>query len=596
MNKKYTSRRGTQHRKGITREQILTWFMFCIAFIICWRLFNLQVIEHNTYSALASGQYELFKNLFPERGEILMKDSISDEYYPVVTNQRLYEVYAQPKYIENPEEVAQQLFELLNITDEEEMDLIKVKLAKEDDPYEPIAKKVPQDIIDMIDERDITGIGYTDKLSRYYPEKYTASHITGFVRQSEETGYIGQYGLEGYFNEELKGEQGYLRSERDAFGRWISVGERSYKEAQHGANIYLTIDKSIQYKACEALKDGVEEYEAESGSVVVMDPHTGAIIAMCNYPYFDPNIYNEVEDINVYNNTAIFGAYEPGSIFKPITAASAIDTDKVSPNTLYTDYGAISYNNNGSVETDPSQIRFTLRNYDQKTYGLVTLTEVLEKSLNTGTIYMMQQAGEETFRKYVRDFGFGELTGIELDTEVAGDIRSLEKPGEIFSATASFGQGITVTPLQMVTAYSVFANGGKLIRPHIVDKIVYGNGEVQTIETEVIRQVLSARAASLVTGMLVSVIDNGHGSRAAVPGYYLAGKTGTAQVAERGVYGEDTIHSFIGFGPTDDARFVMLVRIDKPKIPDATSSQTTAVIFSKIAQFIIDYYKIPPQR
>lgn len=583
------------------RILILSFVILVASLAIIWRLFVLQVIEHKTYIALASGQYEIFQKLFPKRGQIYIKEDtdnllseINNNLYPLATNKTVYEVYAQPKFINDPFETTRQLVEFFNLQDDEIKHEILNKLSKKDDPYEPLFKKVDQAQVEKLQELEIEGIGFKQVLFRYYPENELASNVLGFVRHDDNT-YIGQYGIEGYFNAELSGKQGYLRSERDAVGRWIAVSDRQFEQAQDGIDLVLSINKSIQYIGCEKIKKAYEEYEAESVTLTIMDPQTGAIIAMCNYPNFNPNEYGQVEDITYFNNKAIFDAYEPGSIFKPITLSGAIDTKKVDPNTIYHDIGFIPYNNKGEVDYDEASIEYRLKNYDLKVHGDVTMTEVLEKSVNTGTIYAMQQTGTKDFKKYVRDFGFGKLTGIELDTESAGDISSLDKKAELFSATASYGQGITATPLQMITAYSVFANGGKLVKPYIISEKKYSDGTSEITEPKIIRQPISGRTASLITGMLISVVDNGHAKHAAVPGYYIAGKTGTAQIAAEGGYGDETIHSFVGYGPSDNPRFVMIIRIDKPKKGE-TSSQTAAKVFGDIAKFILDYYNVPPER
>lgn len=572
------------------------------AVLMVIRLFVLQILEHDTYTALASGQYEIFQQLYPKRGSIYIRDDkeiISEGQkeglYPLATNKITYEVFAQPKFITKPLDIAEQLFDIFNIEDTDEQDLIKQKLSKKDDPYEPLQKRVEQSVVNKLKKLDLEGIGYRQELVRYYPEKELASNVLGFTRVNDSNEILGQYGLEGYYNELLAGERGHLRSERDAFGRWIAISDRDFEQAKDGADLVLTLNKSIQFVACNKLKEAITTYEAQAASLVIMDPQTGAIIAMCNYPTFNPNEYNKVDDIRQFNNSSIYDAYEPGSIFKAVTLSASLDQKKITPQTVYHDTGSISYNNAGKVETDPAKIVNTLRNYEHKVHGDVTMTQVLEQSVNTGTVYAMQRLGTDAFKKYVEAFGFGELTGLGLDTEVSGTIDSLKKKGEIFSATASFGQGITVTPLQMVAAYSVFANGGKLMKPYIVDEIHYADGSIEKTKPKVVNQPITSRTASLMTGMLISVVDDGHAKHAGVPGYYIAGKTGTAQVAAQGGYGDATIHSFVGYGPSENSRFVMIVRLDNPQKGKASAS-TSAVVFGDIAKFLLDYYRVPPER
>jgi cell division protein FtsI/penicillin-binding protein 2 len=309
---------------------------------------------------------------------------------------------------------------------------------------------------------------------------------------------------------------------------------------------------------------------------------------MCGAPDFDSNEYGNVESINVFNNPAIFDAYEPGSVFKPLTMAAAIDAGAVTPTTTFTDTGSVL------VDGWPKPIG----NAEGKVYGTVDMTKVLEDSINTGMIYAMRAMGMETFVVYVKSFGFGQYTGIELETENAGTIDSLDLGAEIYAATASFGQGITVTPLQIVMAYAAIANGGVLKAPLIVDEIQYADGTVEKRSTRDIAQVMDPKTARLVSAMLVSVIEHGHGKRAAVPGYYIGGKTGTAQVAKTDGIGyeqDNTIGSFAGFGPVEDPKFAMVVRIDNPK--DVVWAESTAApLFGEIAQFLLQYFEVPPVR
>ncbi|HYC79398.1 MAG TPA: penicillin-binding transpeptidase domain-containing protein, partial [Candidatus Binatia bacterium] len=241
---------------------------------------------------------------------------------------------------------------------------------------------------------------------------------------------------------------------------------------------------------------------------------------------------------------------------------------------------------------------FKIKNSDGKANGVQTMTQVLEKSLNTGLVYVEQQLGHSKFKDYVDRFGFGKKTGIELPNEVLGNLDNLQKKGDIFFATASYGQGITVTPIQLVTAYTALANGGKMMRPYVVEKVVHANGSEEKTEPTKIDQVLDVRTAAQVTSMLVNVVENGHGKRAGVNGYFVAGKTGTAQVAYRDRVGYDptkNIGSFIGYGPVDNPQFLMLVRIDHPQ--DVRFAESTAApAFGEIAGFIFNYLQIPPTR
>ena len=309
---------------------------------------------------------------------------------------------------------------------------------------------------------------------------------------------------------------------------------------------------------------------------------------MCGAPDYNPNVYNEVDSIRIFNNPVLFNAYEPGSIFKPLTMAAAVDVGAVTPKTTYID--------TGSVMVDGWHK--PIGNAEGKVYGESDMTKVLEDSINTGMIFSMRAMGQETFVEYVKAFGFGKTTGIEIETEVPGTIDALDLGSEIYAATASFGQGITVTPLQIVMAYAALANGGVLKQPLIVDEIRHPDGLVEKRATKDIVQVIDPKSARTEAAMLVSVIEHGHGKKAAVPGYYIAGKTGTAQVARKDGIGYDqdnTIGSFAGFGPVENPRFAMVVRIDNPQ-GVVWAESTAAPLFGELAEFLLQYFEVPPVR
>lgn len=596
---------------GDRRLKLIRIIIFLFAGVIAFRLFSLQILNNDFYSALAAGQHEIYKEIFPERGRILMQEVRTSEespdkkVYPLATNQSLYLVYADPRKIKTAEELAKELAEIFYVREKkdneeltaEEIEAVEksekeklekellAKLKKENDPYEPLRRQATEAMLAKVKELQAEGIGFIEEEVRYYPENNLGSHFLGFVG-TEDNKKVGQYGLEGYFQSELGGKQGFLSSEKDVAGRWISISGRDWQKAEDGADIVLTIDRNIEYFACGKLKEAVEKHGADGGSVIIMDPKTGAIWAMCSYPDFDPNNYAKVENINIFNNPAIFYQYEPGSVFKAITIAAALDVGKITPMTTYVDEGEIKVDDR------------TIKNSDLKAHGVQTMTQVLDESLNTGAVFAVFQIGPEIFKKYVEDFGFGRETDIELDFESAGNIKSLDKKGKIWSATGSFGHGISVTPIQIVTAFSAIANGGKLFKPYIVDEIIKSDGKTVKTEPKVIRQVITSRTSALLGGMLVSVVENGHGKRAGVSGFYVAGKTGTAQIPKKGGGGYETdatIGSFVGFAPVEDPKFVMLTKIDHPRTTIWAES-TAAPLFGEIAKFMLNYLKVPPSR
>lgn len=566
-----------------------TFFFVCavvLAIGAAFRLWVLMVADHASYQALASGQHEIIQTLFPKRGSIYIRDVKGATTVPLATNRRLAFVFADPRRIEDAARTTGLLAELFGY-DEEQKEKLRDRLSRKEDPYEPVEHHVSDETLARLKELNLAGISTVDEDSRYYPEAALGGHIAGFFGMNEDGTSAGKYGIEGFFNELLAGKPGLVRSERDMAGRLISVGEQAFVPAENGVDIVLTIDQTIQYRVCHALKKAVAEHQADGGSVVVLDPSTGAVLAMCGSPDFDPANYGAVEGLHVYNNPAIFSAYEPGSVFKPITISAAIDAGVVGPDTTYEDTGLIV------IDDHP------IKNSDGLAHGIQTMTQVLERSLNTGSIFAMRQLGPDRFGEYVHAFGFGEKTGIELKTEVEGDLKAMDTGEEIFAATASYGQGLTVTPLQLAAAFAAIANGGILRRPSIVSEMRYPDGRVETREPQDIRRVVSARAARMTTAMMVSVVENGYGKKSGVRGYYIAGKTGTAQVAREdghvGYQEGNTNTTFAGFGPVEDPKFVMVTRLDHPR--DSQWAETTATpLFGEIAAFLLDYLEIPPTR
>jgi len=572
-------------KKSPDRIDILVAVIFIFAAVICVRLIDLQIFQHGFYEALAADQHELHEKLSPKRGEILVRDRNDNSIlYPLATNKTYYFVYAEPMRIADPKAVEEKLFELLPIEEEEEKDAIKERLRKENDLYEPIQHHVEEEVILALDELDLDGIKYQEEYQRIYPENNIGAHVLGFLGRQDDS-QLGQYGVEEYWDNELAGQYGYLQAEKDAQGRWITFGTKTLEEAKDGEDIVLTLDRTIQYEACKTLNEEVAKHGADGGSLVIMDPQTGAIKAMCGSPDFDLNEYGEVEDPNTFINPATFYIYEPGSIFKPITMAAALDLGKVTPNTTYED--------TGSVEIG----KYTIKNSDGKAHGINTMTQVLEESLNTGAIFAANQVGPEKFEEYVKKFGFGQKYGLQLNSEAQGNISNLSSHKELYLATGSYGQGLSVTPLQMTNAYAAIANGGKLMQPYIVDARISSDGYENKTEPRVIREVISPQTATTLGAMLVNVVRNGHGQRAGVEGYFVAGKTGTAQIPKSDGPGYDpdfTIGSFCGFAPADDPIFAMCVKIDKPRTVQWAES-TAAPVFGHMAQFMLNYYGIPPE-
>jgi len=547
--------------------------------VIAGRLAYIQVFANEKYIAMAEGQRTGQYQLMPTRGEIQIWDSFSNSPYTVATSSEKILVYANASLITDVDSTAQSLADILGMTKEE----ILPKISDSSKKYVVIKKDLTEEQQTKIKDLKLAGINFDKETSRLYPEKTLLAQLLGFV------GFIGDerkgsYGIELAYNNELSGTPGLLMEEKDSAGRWIFGGKRDRVPAIDGDSILLTIDKTIQFKVESILKETVEKHGFASRSVVIMDPKSGAIISMANYPTFDLNDYGKVSSPEIYLNQVTVGAYEPGSIFKPLTFAAAINEGKLTPGTTFVD--------TGEVKVD----EYTIKNSDLKSYGQQTMSQVLEQSLNTGTIFAKDSIGNAKFKEYVERFGFGKKTGFEV-VESAGNLSNLKSNIKVNYHTASFGQGISVTPLQMVQAFSAIANGGEMVAPHIVSKIIRESGKVEDLDRSEKSQVISSRTASQVAAMMVNVVENGHGKQAAVPGYYIAGKTGTAQVASKsgGYEKGKLIGSFIGFGPVEDPKFVMLVRIDNPRGVRFAES-TAAPAFGEIARFLVQHYKLQPTR
>ena len=575
------------HKKHDIRIDILMAVVFLITDLIIFRLFVVQVVNHTFYTALAQDQHQIVADLLPERGQIFVQDKYSDTLYPLASNQKLTLVYAIPKQVKDRDDFAARLAPLLEMDEKN----ILERISKEDDLYEPLKNKVTDERVEEIKKLNLNGIGFTKESWRIYPEGGLAAHILGFVGYDGDQ-RKGRYGIEGYYEDKLAGKMGHLEAEKDVGGRWISIGKKEIQPAVDGDDLVLTIDRAIQYKAEAELKSGVEKWGADSASIIVMNPQNGEILAMANYPTYDNNKYAEVKDINVFNNAAIFEHYEPGSAFKPVCMAIALDEGVVSPDTTYTDTGAANVGG------------YTIHNYGNKSYGVQTMTNVLEKSINTGMVFVNEHLGAEKLYNGFLKLGLNELSGIDLDSEAATELKPPKTWRQSNLATMGYGQGIAITPIKLVVATAAMAEGGNLVTPYIVKEIIHhkadGTETREEIPTKIIRQALKPESAATISAMLVSSMDNGYAKTGRIPGYHLAGKTGTAQVplqGEKGYDPEKVITSFIGYGPIEDPRFLILVKFNNPKSTSsfrADGVNTAAPVFKELAQFLVNYYQIPP--
>ncbi len=550
------------------------------AALMLLRLFIISVGQHSYYIAQAESQHGYYQKLIPTRGEIFISDKYSQKPYPIATNSKKDLVYIVPQNILKTAETAETLARITNLDSTE----LLVKISDQSRKYIVIKKGLTVEESKAIAEAKLAGVFLDQENTRYYPEGQFLSQVLGFLGYKDKSDErTGLYGLEKYMQKELAGIPGEISADVSVNGAAIPGTQKQFTPAVDGTSLYLTIDRAIQFKAETVIRESVQKHGADSGTIIVADPKTGAILAMANFPSFDPNAYNKATTPAVYINDATTENYEPGSTMKTITMATGIDLGVVNPST--------TYNDTGVVEVDG----YKIKNSDGKASGVVPMTQVINQSLNTGAIFVQKQIGNERFYQSLKNFGFGTATNVELP-EAIGNLSNLKTNITVNFYTAAFGQGITVTPLQMLQSYIPLANKGKLMQPYIIDSKVLPDGTVIKTEPKMLREVVSEKTATLISGMLVDNVENGHGKQAGVKGYYIGGKTGTAQVASGGVYVQnDNIGSFVGYGPTEDPRFVMIVDVKHPR--DVKFAESTAApAFGRMAEFILGYYDIPPTR
>lgn len=526
-------------------------FLF-FALALCVRYASLQLVDADGRIVLAGvAATASLDTDGTERGELFLQDRFG-ELTPLAINKTLYTVSADPRKVVDREKTAEALGELLGISSQS----ITEKLQKQNDPYEVLATKVSDDVAEKIKERKISGIYFEPQRARHYPYERSGSHLSGFLGARGEK-RVGQYGIEGFYEQEL--------ADGDV------------------EKLVLSIDPHIQFTIEEELNKVIEKWNAAGGSAVVMDPSTGRILGMAHAPAYDPNEYAREKDVSVFSNEIVSSQFELGSVFKPITMAIGLNEKAVRPDTTYEDTGVVSIGG------------YAIRNFDNKAHGVQTMTQVLEQSLNTGVVFVQKKIPKETMHTYIKNFGFGEKTGIDLQGEVGGDIRNLNTGRDLEFATASFGQGISVTPIQMITAIAAIANKGTLMKPKVVDKKIFHDGTEVSQEAMAVRNVIMPSTAETLTKMLVSVVENGY-DKAKVNGYFVAGKTGTAQIPDpngKGYLTDATIHTFVGYAPAYHPQFAVLLSIDRPQGVRFASS-SLASVFSSIMSYLLTYYEIPP--
>jgi len=446
----------------------------------------------------------------------------------------------------------------------------------------PIKKGLDQKTKKKIEDLNLIGIGFNTASGRFYPEGSSSAHLLGFVGSDAKGGQKGYFGLEGFYEGELKGMPGFLRHEKDALGLPILIGKFLTNKANNGKDLVLNIDRSIQFTVEEVLKQGLEKYGAKAVSAVVMDPKTGAILALASFPSYDPIKYFSFSS-DYYKNPIVADTYEPGSTFKVLVMAAALNEELVEPDTTC------------DICNGPVQLGgFAIRTWNNKYYPETSMTKVLEHSDNVGMVFVGQKLGADNLYDYLNKFGIGFKTNVDLQGEVALPLRERGKWSELDLATTTFGQGIAVTSIQLLKAVTAIANKGIMVNPHVVTKLI-GNGWEKKLPMQEGERVISEQAASDMTAMMVEAAKNGESKWTYLKGFGVAGKTGTAQIPIAGHYDEEkTIASFIGFVPFEDPKYLMLVTLEEPQT-SPWASETAAPLWYAISKDLFLHFGIRPQ-
>lgn len=567
------------------RIQFLHFGVILIFIAILSRLFYWQIIQAKSLAKQAKSQHELGSNIQAPRGNILARDGSW-----LAARADAYILYAEiPNLKESSKTVANKIAPFLveDSNDKqlllEEVERIQNLLDKKETVWLVLKRRLDPEIKSNIEALSIDGLGFEKIDTRVYPEASAAAHLLGFVGKQEDGSDTGYFGLEGYYNLSLQGKPGFFENEKDALGKPINVGSIKEISAIGGVDLLTHIDKTIQMYVEKELKEGLEKYSANSGTVIVMNPKDGAVIAMSSFPSFELDKYWNYSD-EFFKNPVVSYSFEPGSVFKIFVMASALDSKLVKPDTIC------------DVCDGPYKVdKYFIETWDKKYFPDSTLTDVIVHSDNIGMSFVSNKMGSDLLYDYLKKFGFGNNTGIDLQGEFSPKIREKSSWNIVDLATASFGQGIAVTPIQLIKAGSIIANGGIDITPQVVDKL-QGLGWVYDIKPQVGERVISEQAAKDITAMMVEAAKKGEAKWTFLRGFNVAGKTGTAQIPISGHYdSEKTIASFIGFAPADDPKFIMLVTLNEPK-SSPWASETAAPLWFSIAKDLFSYYKIQPDQ
>lgn len=599
--------RKTSTRDG--RLLVLSVVFGVFSLVIAFRLFTLQVLDHSKYKAMAQEQYWNYEDIPAKRGDILSSDN-----FPLASTQNYFLMYGEPQNITDKYKTANLLAEKLELYAKKQPSTAvtteKAVIPAQEDVL--TFKSVQERILNAVNTKllwvilakgltpiqkeeiaalQLKGVGFEDQPVRFYPERTLAAHVLGFVASDDKGNDRGYYGIEGSFDGDLRGKAGKMLQEKDALGSPILVGGFKKTDSINGRSLKLTINRAVQYLVEKKLQEAVQKYDAEFGTVIVMNPQNGDVIAMANYPTYDPADFSQEElplkenehrkNVERKNNS-IADTYEPGSVMKPFTVASAIDLKLVSPETTFTDEGPVNYSG------------YFIDNWNRQHYGVQTVTQLLQKSNNIGAAWVGHQVGAHQLYNYFEKFGFGQKTGIDLEGEDSGILRDAADWTDIDLANVSFGQGMSATPLQVLTAFNVFLNGGQLLLPRIVASVSDGEKTME-LPVKVKRSAISANTAHTMKNLLIQAVEGGESKFFNTKKYVVGGKTGTAQIPVNGVYDEKKSNAtFIGFPAATD-KLSMIVRLKEPTT-SIYAAETAVPLWMALLDDIAEYYGVMPDK
>lgn len=575
VNKKKSNFKRISLGKGLSKP---IWKIYLVGIILVFifvvisvKAMVLQIFDRDRAIDLARRQHQSVYTLLPNRGKIL--DVNNKE---LVMNVDTQSIYVNAKSVKNPAELSKKLSKHLGVSRDKIMKILNSKKS-----FAWVKRLVDHDTATKIKAENLEAIGFIEEPMRVYPNGHLAGQILGFTNIDSK----GIEGIEFQFDAILAGKPGKISVKKDARGRNIMSTPYYLEPSVSGSNLVLTIDSQIQSIVEYELQDGVEKANADKGMALVMDPETGSVLAMASYPFFDPNEYKEYP-ADSRRNLPIWYSYEPGSTMKVFLLASAMDDDKVNPLSKFDC-------ENGQRRVGPFIIK------DVHPYGILTVSEILEKSSNICATKIGETLGKEKFYEYLSDFGFGKQTGLELPGESFGKLRNANSWGQVELATISFGQGVAVTSLQLATTLSAIANTGYLMKPYIVKEIASPDGKVvKENKPKMLNRVISYDTSKQITEMMEKVVESGTGKKASISGYSVAGKTGTAQVPNPetgGYYANRFISSFIGFAPSNDPKLTVVVVMENPK-NGHYGGTVAAPIFKGITEKVLFYLGIPPNK